>query len=294
VSFQQGFANEISRFDEYLAEYFSTVPREDVAGIQKLWESIDYSTLKGGKRFRPVLAMIATEELGHDIADVMPFALAVELIHSYSLIHDDLPMLDNDDIRRGRPSNHKKFGEAVALLAGDALIAEAFSVLAESYVEDPELAIALVGLLSRAAGARGMVGGQAIDIHPMAGSREEWEIRYLHNLKTGALIRAAVDGAALIADVSQEVRSNLEQFAKGLGLAFQIADDVEDAKNEADDPASFVSLLGTERTTELLAEVTAQAVAALEAADLIGSRLEKICAYNLARVDSLLDRSLNR
>lgn len=284
MSFKELFAVELLALEDFIRDYFKALPREDVTGMQKLLESMEYSALDGGKRFRPVLVLATLEALGQDRKQGLPLALAIELIHTYSLIHDDLPLMDNDDIRRGRPTNHKVFGDAMALLAGDALLTEAFTVLAESYADDPRVAVELVTLVGRAAGLRGMVGGQAIDILPAPGPREEWEIRYLHTLKTGALIRVAAEGAACLAGASPEERENLSQFGKSLGLAFQIADDIQDYNPAKQETTSFIAALGVDGTQELLKKVTAQAEAALEAAGLAETKLAKLCTFNLERV----------
>ena len=284
MKFQELFQTELEALDEYIRNYFKALPREDVAGLQKLIEAMEYSTLGGGKRFRPVLVLATLEALGEKRSQGMPLALAIELIHTYSLVHDDLPLMDNDDSRRGRPTNHKVYGDAMALLAGDALLTEAFTVLAEGYADDPRAAVELIALVGRAAGLRGMIGGQAIDILPSAGKYEEWEIQYLHSLKTGALIRVAIDGASCLASASSEARQNLDQFGKSLGLAFQIADDIQDHNPADEESTSFTSALGLEGTRELLHKVTAQAEAALAAGNLQESKLAELCRFNLERV----------
>lgn len=284
MNFKELFAPELQAVEDHIRDYFQALPREDVTGMKKLLESMEYSALDGGKRFRPVLVLATLEALGQDRKQGLPLALAIELIHTYSLIHDDLPLMDNDDVRRGRPTNHKVFGDAMALLAGDALLTEAFTVIAEAYVDEPRIAVELVTLVGRAAGPRGMVGGQAIDILPSPGQREEWEIRYLHTLKTGALIRVACEGAACLAAAPMHKRENLSQFGKSLGLAFQIADDIQDYNPKKQEPTSFIAALGVDGTRELLERVTAQAESSLEAADLGESKLAKLCRFNLERV----------
>jgi geranylgeranyl diphosphate synthase, type II len=196
-----------------------------------------------------------------------------------------LPLMDNDDERRGRPTNHKVYGEAMALLAGDALLTEAFTVLSHGHANDPRVALELVNLLSRSAGVRGMVAGQALDILPMSEKLSEREIQHIHDLKTGALIHAAVDGAACLAGVDPARRQHLSVFGKCLGLAFQIADDLEDYDAERSEPTSFTSALGVAGTRELLYKVNSQAEHALRAAGLEDSKLSKICQFNLERAN---------
>lgn len=277
------FASEIMAFEDYLANTWASIPREKAPGIERLLESMDYSLKGGGKRFRPLLAILTAEALGKSYEKTFPYALAVEMVHTYSLIHDDLPMMDNDSTRRGKPTNHVVYGEPMALLAGDALQSEAFVCIAENYQDMPELALRLVTILSQAASLRGMVGGQAIDIHPITEKRQSWEIRYLHNLKTGALMRAAIDGAVVICNGSSNKKQSLGEFGKSLGLAFQIADDIQDAHSEKTEPTSFITVLGQTKTIDLLHEVSKQALGALQAARLEDSRLSRLVHLNLER-----------
>lgn len=283
MKYQDLVAKDLDQFEQHLKEYFALMPRENVEGIKRLMQAVEYSIAEGGKRFRPMLTMLTTEALGEKVQTALPFALAIEMVHTYSLIHDDLPLMDNDDLRRGKPTNHKVFGEAMALLAGDALITEAFSVIANGYRDNPDTALELIRVLSRAAGVRGMVGGQAIDIMPDKGSREEWQVRYQHNLKTGALIRAAVNGAAVAANASEEEMQTLDEFGKSLGLAFQIADDLQDFHPDQKEATSFVTILGEESTKQLLQEISNQALAALTVTTLEKTRLAKMIQFNLDR-----------
>lgn len=283
MKYQELVGKDLAQFEQYLKEYFTLLPRENVEGIKRLLESVEYSILDGGKRFRPMLAALTVEALGEKTNLAWPYALALEMVHTYSLIHDDLPLMDNDDTRRGKPTNHKVYGDAMALLAGDALLTEAFAVIANGYRDTPDLALELVRTLTRAAGLRGMVGGQAIDIIPDKGTKEEWQIRYQHNLKTGALIRAAISGAAVIGSASEEENQTLEEFGKSLGLAFQIADDLQDFEPGKEEATSFVTVLGKDSTQELLKEISDQALAALTVTALEKTRLAKMISYNLER-----------
>lgn len=283
MKYQDLVAKDLDSFEQALKEYFALLPRENVEGIKRLMQSVEYSISDGGKRFRPMLALLTAEALGEKTQLAMPYALALEMVHTYSLIHDDLPLMDNDDLRRGKPSNHKVFGEAMALLAGDALLTESFSVIANGYRDNPDVALELIRILSRASGLRGMVGGQAIDIMPDKGTREEWQVRYQHNLKTGALIRAAVNGAAIISGASEEELQTLDEFGKSLGLAFQIADDLQDFHPEQKEATSFVTILGADSTRQLLQEISNQALAALTVTALDKSRLAQMIQFNLKR-----------
>jgi len=285
-SFTALFKEEIQNFDKGLKVFFEAFPKESITAIEALLESIAYTLFTGGKRFRPVLSLVTARGLGIDPIAAVPFAVSVELIHTYSLIHDDLPCMDNASYRRGHPANHIKYGEATALLAGDALLSEAFTNIAESYSDNPAVATELVRLLGRASGIRGMVGGQAMDLYPTAApKKEEWEITYTHNLKTGALIRASVEGAAVISECELGVRQALAEFGKSLGLAFQIADDLEDHSDDSLEPTSFTTVLGKERSKELLKTVTNAALEALSAAKMDQTPLVDITRYNLTRVD---------
>ncbi len=229
----------------------------------RLTEAMAYSLLAGGKRLRPVLALAGYEaaaaSMGRptDLAVALPIACAVEMIHTYSLIHDDLPSMDNDDFRRGRPTNHKVFGEAVAILAGDALLTEAFAVAARSPAP-PEAVVAALSMLAQAAGAAGMVGGQVIDFTATGQKVSVDTLRHLHRLKTGALLSVSLGAGARLAGPSQDVLDGLRHYGEALGLAFQIIDDVLDVTADlatlGKDPGSdaakgkttYVDLLGVD------------------------------------------------
>jgi geranylgeranyl diphosphate synthase, type II len=194
---------------------FATEPQTE--GLE---EAMRYSLLAGGKRIRPVLALATARSIGRDPATVLPFAAAVELIHTYSLIHDDLPAMDDDDLRRGRPTSHKAYGEDVAILAGDGLYAEAFRHLLVAQRDEPAHVLAAVAELAAATGVNGMVGGQYVDV---AGRVED--LRHLHELKTGRLIRASIECVLLL--TGREAGA-YRAFAAELGVLFQIVDDILD------------------------------------------------------------------
>ena len=197
----------------------------------RLHEAMRYSVLGGGKRIRPVLLLAACEAVGGAARTALPAACAVEMIHAYSLIHDDLPAMDNDDLRRGRPTNHKVYGEATAILAGDGLLTEAFALLSRSDVL-PGVAsadrLAIINLLATHAGTRGMVGGQMVDMEVEGSPIDLPTLEYIHTHKTGTLIKAAVEIGALIGGAAPEQREALQRYAAAAGLAFQIADDILD------------------------------------------------------------------
>ena len=252
-------------------------------GLDRLLESMRYSLLQdGGKRFRPVLAMMTSEALGHSVDVALPIAAAVECVHTYSLIHDDLPPMDNDDFRRGAPTNHKKFEESTAILAGDALLTEAFLFLTQTS-SSPNLALRAVAELSRAAGVIGMVGGQAIDMNAKAEAITIEELRTMHRLKTGALIRVSAVGAAILAGASAQKISEVSVYADNLGLAFQVADDILDFEPAKIEPGSYPALLGIEKTHRYLAELTDHCLESLRSWPVSADPLRALAVYNRDR-----------
>jgi len=191
--------------------------------------AMNYTLFAGGKRIRPVLCIAGSEAVGGSADDVVPVACAIELIHAYSLIHDDLPVMDNDDFRRGKPTNHKVFGEAVALLAGDGLLTLAFNLMARCGVEKKGKESALlrvIDLISSAAGYEGMVGGQVVDISYEGKDPDPMVVNYIHTHKTGALIAASVTAGTILAGGSEEEVQAINRYGQHIGLAFQIADDI--------------------------------------------------------------------
>jgi geranylgeranyl diphosphate synthase type II len=202
--------------------------------VSGLEDAMRYSLLAGGKRIRPVLALATARAAGRDPASVLPLAGALELIHTYSLIHDDLPAMDDDDLRRGRPTCHRKFGEDVAILAGDALYAEAFGLVLREQTGEPASVLAAVRELAEATGADGMVGGQYIDVRSLV-EQGAAPLRRLHELKTGRLIAAAVECVLLLSDPPRSTLPDFRAFAAELGVLFQIVDDILDVTGtEAD------------------------------------------------------------
>jgi geranylgeranyl diphosphate synthase type II len=217
-------------------------------------QALRYSLFAGGKRIRPVLCLAAAEAVagGSDAAPLLPVACALELIHTYSLIHDDLPAMDDDDVRRGRPTCHKVFGEAMAILAGDALQTEAFRLMARRDLASPfpvERQLAVIGEVAEAAGFMGMVGGQAADVTAEGKKGDKETLRYIHTRKTGAMIRAAVRAGAILAGAESAILDALGSYGAHIGLAFQIADDI---LNVEGDRALLGKGTGSDATREKL------------------------------------------
>lgn len=238
---------------------------------ERLRASCAYALGTGGKRVRPVVCLMAAEACRADADVALPFALAIEFVHTYSLVHDDLPSMDDDDVRRGQPTCHKKFGEAQAILTGDALLTEAFAVLGGA-----RSSASLVALLGTAAGGGGMVGGQVLDIDE-APVRDTDALEHLHRLKTGALLRAAVLGGGLAAGASAEAQAALSRYGAALGLLFQITDDALDASQDAH--AGNRSYLNYTDAETLRVRALAVAMDACEAARSLGPTGEALALF---------------
>jgi farnesyl diphosphate synthase len=265
----------LARVEQALSAW---VPQDAPAGIG---EAMRYAVLDGGKRLRPLLVLGACEAVGGNLAAALRAACAVELIHAYSLVHDDMPCMDNDVLRRGKPTVHVAFGEARALLAGDALQALAFELLAPADADIPDAVQArLCRQLALAAGHAGMAGGQAIDLAAVGKSLSEDELRQMHRLKTGALLQASVTMGAACGEPAAQAAQGLSNYGRALGLAFQVVDDILDVtadsatlgktagKDAAQDKPTYVSLLGLERARAHARELLEQAHAALAASGL--------------------------
>jgi geranylgeranyl diphosphate synthase type II len=261
------------------------------AGTARLEEAMRYSLLAGGKRIRPVLALATAEALNRPAGEVLPLAAAIEMIHTYSLIHDDLPAMDDDELRRGKPTCHVAFGEDVAILAGDGLFAEAMRLALAEQRGDPANVIAALREVVTAAGTHGMVGGQFLDV---AGA-EDTDLRHLHEMKTGALIAASVGSVLALEGLDGPPTMPFRRFAAELGVVFQIVDDILDVtgdeaelgkprgSDERHGKATYVSAFGLDRARELARESHAAARAALAEADGDTGRLGQIADYILTR-----------
>jgi len=245
-------------------------------------EAMRYSVFAGGKRLRPVLVTAAAEAAGGEPAGVLPAACAIELIHTYSLIHDDLPAMDNDDFRRGKPASHRMFGEAVAILTGDALLTLAFELMAKNLSGDPAAAgrvLRVIGEIAAAAGTAGMIGGQVADTIYADQEIDPATLEYIHRHKTGALYRAAVRAGAILAGAGAGELRSLTEYAECLGLAFQIKDDILDLEgdqaalgkpvgsDQKNQKATYPGLFGMEKAKEKARQTAAAAIRALEGFD---------------------------
>ena len=256
-----------------------------------------YSVFNGGKRIRPILCLAAAEAVGGDIAPVMPVACALELIHTYSLIHDDLPSMDNDDLRRGKPTCHKAFGENIAILAGDALLTEAFVLLSrlEKVMFSAERRLAVIQEIAYAAGISGMVGGQALDVISEKYVADENTLKEIHRRKTGALIVASVKSGAIISNAGKDKIQSLTEYGMNVGLAFQIADDILNVEGDSElmgkgtgsdaarNKLTYPSLLGMEMAKKKLDQHIEAAEASLSGFNERAMPLILIARYIKAR-----------
>jgi geranylgeranyl diphosphate synthase type II len=268
--------------------HLESVRFSDEAATTGLDEAMRYSLLAGGKRIRPVLCLATARSLGHPTAEYLDIAAAIEMVHTYSLVHDDLPAMDDDDLRRGKPTSHIRFGEAVAILAGDGLFAEAMRTLAAVQGE-PERILETVNLVAGATGVSGMVGGQYVDV--TAEELDAEGLLRLHSLKTGRLIEVSVQSALALAGVPVTERRPYELFAGELGILFQIVDDILDVtgsdealgkprgSDERHGKVTYVSLYGLERARELATRSHDAAIDALEEIDGECESLENVADY---------------
>jgi geranylgeranyl diphosphate synthase, type II len=281
----QAAGKHVFAIEKYLKERAALVERALITVIAepegpdaRLQEAMRYSLLGGGKRLRPILVLAACEAVGGRPDAAMDLACAIEMIHTYSLIHDDLPCMDDDDLRHGRPCNHKVFGEALATLAGDALLTDAFRVLARAGSDGvaPAVMLATAAELAEAAGSAGMVGGQVIDLASEGRKLSIDQLELLHSKKTGALFRAAIVGGARLGGASAAELESLDTYARALGLAFQVVDDLLDVestteqlgkrarKDAAAGKNTYPSLLGIAKSRELARELERRAHHALD------------------------------
>lgn len=290
----QSFADYMREKTEWIEQ--ALLPALEREGVPtKLYESMAYSLMAGGKRLRPMLVLAVLEALDKPLERGLPYAVALEMVHTYSLIHDDLPAMDNDDYRRGKLTNHKVFGEATAILAGDALLTRAFALIAESYLNHPEVEAAsvvkLIAELGQRAGATGMVGGQMADIEGEGRFLSLSELEYIHRHKTADLLIAALRGGAILAEADEHQLAALTRYGEAIGLAFQIQDDILNVEGDAElmgksvgsdaanQKATYPALLGLAESKQRLADLIAEAVQVIQEAKLDSSVLIPLAEY---------------
>lgn len=288
--------------EEYMARMAGLI-NSGLAGLlaaeseypQSLHKAMHYSLFAGGKRVRPVLVLAACEAVGGRLEDALNTACAIECVHTYSLIHDDLPAIDNDDMRRGRPTCHKVYGEATAILAGDALLTVAFELIARSALKDRGVLLDVTLELARAAGSTGMIGGQMVDIDSEGKDVTFPVLEYIHIHKTGELILASLRSGALIGGASEAELKALDSYGKAVGLAFQIADDILDVEgssaemgkptggDELKGKATYPSILGLDQARARAQELVNIAINALSGFDTRAEPLRAIAGYIVKR-----------
>ena len=291
VDFKAEWKRRADLVEEGLLLELKKVPAYD----ETLENSMEYSLMAGGKRLRPVLLMAAADAVGKDGSNFLTTGCAIEMIHTYSLIHDDLPAMDNDDYRRGKPTNHRVFGDGIAVLAGDALLTLAFEVMLRQQGATPETLVAVVSEMSRAAGPYGMVGGQVLDLEGEGRHLDMAALRKIHMGKTGALFCAAIRSGAILAGANEAELAALTLYAERFGLAFQITDDIldvigdeaaigkpvgSDARNEK---ATYVTLTSLEEAQKLAEAVVSEAVEALRIFDERAAFLRELALFLLRR-----------
>lgn len=272
MDFEEALTKRALVIDEALELY---LPPAD-AYPPLIHQAMRYSVRGGGKRLRPVLVQAVAEVVGGQAEDVLPAACALEMIHCYSLIHDDLPAMDDDDFRRGKPTSHKVYGEAIAVLAGDALLTLAFSLLAKAGSASPANVVKVISEIASAAGTFGMIGGQVVDTFSAGESITAGTLEYIHKHKTGALYRAAVRTGAILAGAEERKLAALTRYAEQLGLAFQIKDDILDVEGDAavigkpvgsdikNKKVTYTSVFGLEQARFNAQQAAAAALAALK------------------------------
>jgi geranylgeranyl diphosphate synthase type II len=260
--------------------------------------AMGYSLFAGGKRLRPILCIAGAEATGGEAKDVLPVACGIELIHTYSLIHDDLPVMDDDDMRRGKPTSHKVFGEAVALLAGDGLLTEAFHVMTSPDFLNrvrPDALLAAIALIAQAAGYEGMVGGQVVDIQSEGKEVDPSIVEFIHARKTAALISASVVSGAILAGAVEDQLKALASYGQNIGLAFQVSDDILDIEGDSgelgknvgsdtrQEKITFPAVVGLKRSKEIQKELVDRAIESLAPFDQRAEPLIHIAKYIIAR-----------
>lgn len=272
--FKEELKNRVNNVENLLNEY---MPK--VEGYQEtIFDSMNYSLKAGGKRLRPILTLEACKLVGGNEKDAQPFAVAIEMIHTYSLIHDDLPALDNDDLRRGRKTNHKVYGEAMAILAGDGLLNYAYEIMLRESLNksEPEKYLKAINEIAKASGIYGMIGGQVVDIESEGQSIDMEKLDFIHMNKTAAIIIGCMRAGAIIGGASEEELENVTKYAKNIGLSFQIVDDILDIVGDEaklgkkvgsdidNEKSTYPSLIGLEKSKKIANELIAEAKTSID------------------------------
>ena len=292
------FTARLKRYQHIVNKFLEECINENDLIEKSIYSAMRYSLLAGGKRLRPVLFLAVCDMLGGDLEEVLPFACAIEMIHTYSLIHDDLPAMDNDDYRRGKPTNHKVYGEAIAILAGDGLLNMAYELMLDSTssnLNNIENKVKAMAYIAKSSGVRGMIGGQVVDIESENTEVSIETLEYMHRNKTGALIKAPIISAAIICNASEKDIQCLESYAEGIGLAFQIKDDILDVEGNIEKlgkkvgsdalnkKTTYVSLYGLEKSKQMLMQITEEAVKSLDNFGSKAAFLKELAEYLVAR-----------
>lgn len=278
------------KIDDFLQRHF-----EDKGSYNKLiYESMAYSLNVGGKRIRPVLALLTYRLYKDDYENIIPMAASIEMIHTYSLVHDDLPCMDNDDLRRGKPTNHKKYNEAIAVLAGDGLLNEAFNLMLSCNIEEG-LKLQVIRIISEASSVEGMIGGQVVDILSENREIEKEELYYMHRKKTGELIKASILVGAILGGASKNDLELLNIYGEKLGLVFQIIDDILDVEGDTEKlgkninmditrhKTNFISIYGMRKCKSLAREITEECFSVLDRLDRDTKDLKNLTEFLLKR-----------
>ena len=287
--------NKINEFKSKINNYLSVYFNNKGSYNKIIYEASNYSLNIGGKRIRPILFLLTYNLYKENCEDAIDMAAAIEMIHTYSLVHDDLPCMDNDDLRRGMPTNHKKFGENIAVLAGDTLLNEAAMILMDFSIKNGERALVASKEIMKSSGPEGMIGGQVVDIINEGKKIEKDELIYMHSKKTGELIRSSIVAGAILADANKEDLEKLNEFGIKLGLAFQIKDDILDiigdvnklGKNTGMDKnlkkSNFISLFGLEYCQKECEKLTKECIKLLESLSVNSKDLKEMTLYLLDR-----------
>lgn len=293
MNFKDELKSRVNNIEILLNEY---MPKEE--GYQKtIFEAMNYSLIAGGKRLRPILTLEACKLVGGNEKDAIPFAAAIEMIHTYSLIHDDLPALDNDDLRRGRETNHKVYGEAMAILAGDGLLNYAYEIMLRESIgkDDSNKYLKAINEIAKASGIYGMIGGQVVDIESEGKSIDKDKLDFIHMNKTAAIIIGCMRAGAIIGGASENQLENITKYAKNIGLSFQIVDDILDVVGDEvklgkkvgsdidNEKSTYPSLIGLDKSKEIAKNL-------IEEAKLSISNIDKDREFLNSLADYIVDR----